>query len=91
MNELKEYLANLVGQTEYRMGDRMDEMESRLRLEIKDSERHILGEMQDGFEGVADAIAGINDHSAEQDKRHKNEDKRLTKLEHRVFGSGTGN
>lgn len=83
MDDLKQFIAATVSQTEARLGGRIDGVETKVgsletkvdRLEVKvDSLRH---EMLDGFAGVAGVVDPANDQLEDHEKR-------ITSLEHQT-------
>jgi hypothetical protein len=70
IDDLKQFIASTVSQTEQRLTERIDKMDVHLdSLEKK---------VEDGFSGVGEAIAEINDS---MEKRNTEVNDRLTNLE----------
>lgn len=72
-NDLKQFIADTVSQTEVRLAGRIDKLEQRV-----DSLEH---EVRDGFAGIAEAIEQQNQRF---DDRDKEIDQRFTKLEGQI-------
>lgn len=76
-DDLKQFIASTVSQTEERLQNEMTE----LKREFKGEMSELRKEMADGFTGVGEAIDEIH---KQLDVRDKQVDKRLTKLEHQA-------
>lgn len=80
LDDLKQFIANTVSQTEQRLRDELASKEdiAALRLEMDDKFKSVRLEMSDGFTGVGEAIEEVH-HVI--DELAKSTDRRLTRLE----------
>jgi hypothetical protein len=76
LNDLKQFIANTVSQTEVRLAERIDKLDQRV-----DSLEH---EVRDGFAGIGEVFDQLNQRLDERDEHDKAIDQRLTKLEGQV-------
>ena len=75
-DDLKQFIATTVGQTEARLEQRIEGVENRLeRLDRK---------MDDGFAGISEVVETINTRLDDQDKHDKEIERQLTTLKTRT-------
>ena len=80
LDDLKQFIAASVSQSEERLRNEMNQGFEAVRQEFQ----AVRQEMADGFRGVGEAIDVIHKHSDEQNELNATVDKRLTRLEQRI-------
>ena len=80
LDDLKQFILSVVSQSESRLGGRIDGVESRFdNLESRFDK--LEKKMDDGFAGIGEAIDNL---SGLFESGHKNQEKRIIKLEHKA-------
>ncbi len=80
LDDLKQFIAASVSQSEERLRNEMNQGFEAVRQEFQ----AVRQEMADGFRGVGEAIDVIHKHIDEQNELNTTVDKRLTRLEQRI-------
>ena len=81
LEDLKQFIAASVSQSEGRLRNEMGQLERGLRQEMNEGFKVVRQEMADGFRGVGEAIDTIHKQLDEQSEINTTVHKRLTKLE----------
>lgn len=76
MDDLKDFMATLIGQTELNLGQRIDKLDAKIDT--------IREEVNGGFAAVGETVDGIIKRLDARDDKDTEVDKRLTKLENHV-------